>query len=551
MAPYRADGQPSAFAQPNGNTTALAYDRLGRLTSKDTGSLALYDWTYNRAGQVLTEASTISGDPANGIVTYTHDPLERLTGATLAGTTTAYGWDTVPNRTSVQVGAGTPATTTYDAADRPTSGANPSATYSSDADGRLTAAPAYQYAWDHLGRLTTVRNGAGTTLATYTYDPLDRLRLVDYGAGNRIRFRYTGMTTAVAQWLDDATGTVTRSLANGWTGERLADWTGAGSDLRIYGTNAHHDTTWLASSTGSVSAALRYDPWGTPRSTVPSGYTPFRFQGSWFDATTDLSWVVTRWYAPALGRFISEDSLLGTPADPPSRHLYAYAEGAPIGRWDPDGRYAYATGTFSNPRRIRGRLEIGLFIKSPYNEAPMGVTTARLYGDDRGFSPGHVDCAKARGCIKINFETNSYSARVNNTCGDWLVSRLLDVWAGYGCDSAFAIRQSGLTSTDKWNLVRVRTADNGRVDIKWDITQSRLYIIRPDATVNGFISVYPASSTAGASMKLWGEGFPSEEAIYYTTTGRRVVLAQHREGSWIDMADWLGSWSTTKSLPTS
>jgi hypothetical protein len=61
---------------------------------------------------------------------------------------------------------------------------------------------------------------------------------------------------------------------------------------------------WLELTTGSagtVSAALPHDPWGVPRSSVPSGYTPFRFQGSWHDPATDISWVVTRWYAPSLG----------------------------------------------------------------------------------------------------------------------------------------------------------------------------------------------------------------------------------------------------------
>ncbi len=143
-----------------------------------------------------------------------------------------------------------------------------------------------------------------------------------------------GLTTSVAQWLDHGAGTVTRSVANGWTGEHLVDWTGASSNIRIYGTNAHHDVTWLAANAGTVSQALRYDPWGTPRAAVPGGYTPFRFQGSWFDDVTSLSWVVTRWYAPSLGRFISEDTLLGEPIDPPTRHLYAYGEGEPIGRWD-------------------------------------------------------------------------------------------------------------------------------------------------------------------------------------------------------------------------
>ena len=157
---------------------------------------AVYTWTHNRAGQILSEVSTITGDASNGTVTYTYDPLERLTGSTLSGNpTTAYGWDTVPNRLSVQTGAGTPATTTYDAADRPSGGANPTATYSNDDDGRLTAAPGFQYSWDDLGRLTQVRNGGGTVLATYTYDPLDRLRMADYGSGTRVRFRYTGLLT--------------------------------------------------------------------------------------------------------------------------------------------------------------------------------------------------------------------------------------------------------------------------------------------------------------------------------------------------------------------
>jgi RHS repeat-associated protein len=359
---YRADGQPSSMAQPNGNTTAFAYDALGRLTSKDTTAAgpvnrALYDWTYNRAGQILTELETITGGASNGTVTYGYDPLARLATSALSGTTTTYGWDAGPNRTSVQVGAGSTATTTFDVANRPTSGTNPTASYTNDDDGRLTARPNQTLEWDHLGRLTAVKDAAGTTtLARYTYDPLDRLKVVEHPGVDRIRFRYVGATTSVVQWLDDIAGSVTRSVANGWTGERLADWTGSGSDLRIYGSNAHHDTTWLASDTGTVSQSLRYDPWGTPRSTVPTGYSPFRFQGSWHDATTDLAWIVTRWYAPAQGRFVSEDTLLGEPTDPPSRHLYAYGQGEPIGRWDPDGRFWYKLRDGDTLRRLAARF---------------------------------------------------------------------------------------------------------------------------------------------------------------------------------------------------
>ena len=119
-----------------------------------------------------------------------------------------------------------------------------------------------------------------------------------------------------------------------------------GQTIGEEGTNAHHDTTWLAQADGTVISSLRYDPWGVPRSAVPAAYTPFRCQGSWHDSSTDLAWVVTRWYAPSLGTFISEDALLGEPRDPDSRHLYAYGAGEPVGRWDPDGRRPICTNQY-------------------------------------------------------------------------------------------------------------------------------------------------------------------------------------------------------------
>ena len=61
---------------PNGNTTALVLRHRGRLTSKNTTATgrtvnrALYDWTYNRAGQVLTDAETVTTGASNGTITY-------------------------------------------------------------------------------------------------------------------------------------------------------------------------------------------------------------------------------------------------------------------------------------------------------------------------------------------------------------------------------------------------------------------------------------------------------------------------------------------------
>ena len=335
---YGPGGQVQTFTMPNGNAASYAYDALGRLLASATGARASYTYAYNQAGSRLSEASAVTGDPANGTATFAYDQLGRLTGYALPGIR-ALGstWQAVPNRDSLTVD-GVPSAQGFSAANRPnTSG------YTFDADGRMTARPGTlggALEWDSLGRLARVRaTPGGTLVAQYTYDALDRLLTVDRPGQTRIRFRYQGTSTAVAQVADDATGAAIRNVAVGPDGTVLEDWLGV--SRRIYGSNGHHDTTWTADDTGAVTATLRYDPWGgllRSTGTLPD----WRFQGSWSDTSTGLSWAVARWYDPALGSFISEDSLLGQPAAPGSRHLYAYGAGDPVNAWDPGGRYPSA-----------------------------------------------------------------------------------------------------------------------------------------------------------------------------------------------------------------
>lgn len=90
------------------------------------------------------------------------------------------------------------------------------------------------------------------------------------------------------------------------------------------------------------------------------------FQGSWNDTATGLYWVVTRWYGPAQGRFISEDSLLGEPTNPDSRHRYAYAEGDPVGSWDPTGQASEERGLIEAMPPVERRR--------PYRLTGLGAT---------------------------------------------------------------------------------------------------------------------------------------------------------------------------------
>jgi RHS repeat-associated protein len=337
---YRADGQPALVEAPNDNDTTFTYDAAGNLANKKTAKnntrRVEYAWTRNRAGNLLSEDYTKATDAAIP-AGFAYDGTGRLAAFTRDGATTLYGWQAVPNRDSTQYASDPAVTTTYNDANRPTSD-SAGGSYSNNLEGQLTARPGQQLEWDSLGRLTAVWNAAHTTrLVAYSYDALDRLLIVDRGTTDQLRFRYVGLTTQVAQMVDHDASTVIRSIANDRGGERLFDWTGSGSNLRYYGTNGHRDVSWTATSTGTVDATLRYDPWGNLTSSAGSSLPEFRFQGSWFDTTTVLSWVVARWYAPALGRFISEDPLRGAPDAPSTRHRYAYAVGNPIERTDLSG----------------------------------------------------------------------------------------------------------------------------------------------------------------------------------------------------------------------
>jgi RHS repeat-associated protein len=333
---YGGDGQVASSTAPNGNSTSFGYDSTGRLLSKTTGPRANYQYSYNRAGQLIAESSTITGDPGNGTATTAFDPVERLASFSLPGITSlAAAWNSVPDRTSLTTDS-IPTTQTFDAANRVTSGG-----YVFDADGRLVARPVGSggaLEWDSLGRLDRVRATlGGTILAQYTYDALDRLLTVDR-SGTRLRFRYQGATTSVAQIVNDVSGAVVSNLATDSDGTILEDW--LGSVRHIYGTNAHGDVTWTSDDSGAVISTARYDPWGNL--IASSGSVPdWRFQGSWFDTATKLSWAQARWYDSVLGSFISEDPVAAGQEDPQSRQLFAYGAGDPVDRADASGQFWY------------------------------------------------------------------------------------------------------------------------------------------------------------------------------------------------------------------
>ncbi len=90
-------------------------------------------------------------------------------------------------------------------------------------------------------------------------------------------------------------------------------------------------------------ASYHLDTWGS-----------FRFPDELDDSTgyiwdkeTSLFFAKARFYDPALGRFISQDSFLGDVDEPPSLHRYLYAYSNPLRFIDPTGLNVWDYATYS------------------------------------------------------------------------------------------------------------------------------------------------------------------------------------------------------------
>src|SRR5439155_13392860 len=112
------------------HAVTYAYDNSGRLLTADNGTDAL-SWTYNLAGEVLTEGSTKNGstvaytydDGGNRIelkldgtlfVSYAYDDAARLITITRGASAFGFGYDNANRRTSLSYPNGVSSTYTYD-----------------------------------------------------------------------------------------------------------------------------------------------------------------------------------------------------------------------------------------------------------------------------------------------------------------------------------------------------------------------------------------------------------------------------------------------------
>ena len=119
---------------------------------------------------------------------------------------------------------------------------------------------------------------------------------------------------------------------------------------RVFLTDALGSTIALTDDTGAVVTEYTYDPFGTTTATGAASGNPFQYTGREHDGATGLYQYRTRYYSPALHRFLSEDQLEVEPWD---ANLYTYVGNDPVNFVDPYGEEALAL-TPRSPRGLPG-----------------------------------------------------------------------------------------------------------------------------------------------------------------------------------------------------
>ena len=115
---------------------------------------------------------------------------------------------------------------------------------------------------------------------------------------------------------------------------------GSTSTVYYYVTNLQGDVMYLVDSSGNQVAAYTYDPFGKVLSSsgTMAEINPLRYRGYYQDSETGFYYLQSRYYDPAICRFINADSYASTGQGLLDYNMFAYCGNNPVNRADPSGQ---------------------------------------------------------------------------------------------------------------------------------------------------------------------------------------------------------------------
>ena len=361
----------------SGTCTTTTLPETFYTTAKGSSTkLSGFKYAYNAVGNITRITNLLD----NTYVAYAYDSLGQMQFATeydASGTAQCrykYYYDNAGNLTSWEIQDGTGSLTgvehtytygdsnwkdlltafdghaiTYDGSGNPLSYYNGKSYTMSWRNGRQLASVAvggktYSYEYDVNGLRTRKTNSDGGYTQYYIVDGLTvaEQRFTSTGAEKyTLRYLFDESNSPVGfgiQYPSDAS----TYWKNYYFAKNLQ-----GDVIALYSSDYNSSTD---SYYGTLVATYEYDPWGKPTGIYkPDGYgvsqtashvaayNPFRYRGYRYDAETGFYYLQSRYYDPAICRFINADGYASTGQGFTGYNMFAYCNNSPANGSDPSG----------------------------------------------------------------------------------------------------------------------------------------------------------------------------------------------------------------------
>ena len=307
---YDAAGNITAVLENNTTQATYAYDSQGQLITENRGGKTL-KYTYDTAGNLLkiedgtTTTKTLTYGNANW-----RDQL------------------TAVNGTAIQ----------YDGCGNPTNWYNGSKTLTN-----LT--------WAKGRQLTGLTKGSNNV--SYTYD-MNGIRTSKTTGG--VTYNYITQNGQVVRqsWKQHVLDIIYDNNNQPFACLYSSDY-GATFTTFYYILNQQGDVTKITDASGNIVGTYIYDAWGTLIGGAHIGtginirsINPIRYRGYYYDTESGFYYLQSRYYDPAVGRFISPEPNLDTGTFDSNAGLlslaaYTYCANNPVNAYDHSGEFVITT----------------------------------------------------------------------------------------------------------------------------------------------------------------------------------------------------------------
>ncbi|HKO55574.1 MAG TPA: RHS repeat-associated core domain-containing protein [Thermoanaerobaculia bacterium] len=313
-------------------TGIYSYDAAGNIVSVGPNSEGNTDtYRYDAFGR-LKESTAYTPAGANG-QTFTYDPYGNLTVIATGASALCIPASPATNRISGSAtGCATVVSAGYDTAGNQTS---------------VVGGASYEH--DALSMMTTLRNGA--RLERYLYDADDqRVATVYTGTPQRWRYTLRDLDQRFVREYEDQVSGATHAWS--WTRDYLyangtALATVTASEVRLHFHPDHLGTPRLITTDdGKLLSRRTLLPFGAEAAGSDDDGQVLKFTGHERDDagagdTNDLDYMHARYYAPAMGRFLSMDPIMPSPSLPQVWNRYSYVHNNPVAYVDPHGLWEW------------------------------------------------------------------------------------------------------------------------------------------------------------------------------------------------------------------